>query len=64
MRSADDQPMLERLIQVEDGLGPFEWLVPTTDPILEVDPWGFILAYERSVEMVERTRCDEEGGGF
>jgi len=59
MRSDDEQPMLERLIQVEDGFGPFEWLVPATDPILEVDPWGFILAYERTVSEVEKTPCEE-----
>jgi hypothetical protein len=58
MRSAEKQPMLERLIEVEDGVGPFEWVVPATEPIIEVDPWGFILAYERSVTKVEETACD------
>ncbi|MEC7242853.1 MAG: hypothetical protein VXW32_16590 [Myxococcota bacterium] len=58
MRSSDSKPMLERLIAVEDGRGPFEWLVPRTDPILEVDPWGFILAYERGVEQVDELSCE------
>jgi len=57
MRSSDESPMLERLIPVTDGEGPFEWVVPATDPILEVDPWGFILAYQRSVEKVDGELC-------
>ena len=61
MRSAEEKPMLERLVAVEDSLGPFEWVVPATEPILEVDPWGFILAYEREVTKVEETACDRAG---
>ena len=58
MRTAEEEPLLERLVQVKDGLGAFEWVVPATEPILEVDPWGFILAYERSLSKVEETPCD------
>jgi hypothetical protein len=63
MRTAEEAPLLERLVEVKDGLGAFDWLIPATEPILEVDPWGFILAYERTLSKTEKTACDTADPG-
>ncbi|NOY26960.1 MAG: M1 family metallopeptidase [Oligoflexia bacterium] len=54
----DGERSVSALVDVDDGLGPFDLVDRSGKIKVRADPMGMTVAYKRQVKTVARTRCD------